>query len=102
MKSILRITVLLFGLMVATSAAIAGQQAYRLHVDGMSCPFCAYGIEKQLGKVKGVQQVDVDIATGTVTVTMAESATLDEATAQKAVKEAGFSLHGFLQAPSAP
>ena len=102
MKRILMTTLLLLGLMVATSVAIAGQQAYRLRVDGLSCPFCAYGIEKKLGEVKGVQQVEVDIATGTVAVTMAEGATLDEATAKRSVKEAGFSLRGFQQTPSAP
>lgn len=77
------------------SAAFAAQLAYGLRVDGLSCPFCAYGIEKKLGAVKGVQRVEVDIASGTVTVTMAKGATLDEATAKKAVEEAGFSLRGL-------
>lgn len=87
--------------LIMTTAALAGQQAYKLRVDGLSCPFCAYGIEKKLGAVKGVQRIEVDIATGIVTVTMVEGATLDEASARKAVKEAGFSLRSFEQAQAA-
>lgn len=77
------------------SSTFAAQLAYKVQVDGLACPFCAYGIEKKLGAVTGVQKIDVDIASGTVNVTMAEDATLDEATAKKAVKEAGFSMRSF-------
>lgn len=101
MTRILNVTGLMLGLMMM-AAALAGQPAYKLRVDGLSCPFCAYGIEKKLGAVKGVQRIEVDIVSGTVTVTMAEGATLDEATAKKAVKEAGFSLRGLEQAHAAP
>jgi mercuric ion binding protein len=83
------------------SSALSAQLAYKVQVDGLACPFCAYGIEKKLGAVAGVEKIDVDIASGTVNVTMAEGATLDEATAKKAVKEAGFSMRSFKQAPSA-
>lgn len=94
-KSALQTTLLLLSIMIATSAAVAGQQAYKLRVDGLACPFCAYGVEKKLGAVKGVQRIEVDIGSGTVTVTMAEGAKLDESAARKAVTEAGFSLQSF-------
>lgn len=79
---------------LAASAAPA-QQAYRIHVDGLACPFCAYGIEKKLAAIEGVERVDTDIASGTVSVTMAKGATLDEAIADQAVRAAGFSLRRF-------
>ena len=82
------------GLLLAASGAHT-QAAYRIHVDGLACPFCAYGIEKKLGALDGVARVETDIATGTVAVTMAGEATLYEATARRAVKEAGFSLRRF-------
>ena len=88
--------------MMTATAALAGQLSYKLRVDGLACPFCAYGIEKKLGAVKGVQRTEVDIASGTVTVTMIEGATLDEAVAKKAVKEAGFSLRSIEQVQTAP
>lgn len=101
-KRILQIGVIAIGLMLGMAPAVAAPQTYKLHVDGLSCPFCAYGIEKKLGAVKGVQRIEVDIASGAVAVTMAEGATLDEAAAKKAVKEAGFSLRKFEQLQSAP
>jgi mercuric ion binding protein len=91
---------IMLGLIMMT-AALAGQPSYKLRVDGLSCPFCAYGIEKKLGAIKGVQRTEVDISSGTVTVTMAENASLDEAAAKKAVKEAGFSLRSFEEVQAA-
>lgn len=95
MKSFLQRTVLVLGLVLMSVSAFAAQQAYKLHVDGLACPFCAYGIEKKLNAIKGVQGVGVDIASGSVNVTMAEGASLDEATAKQAVKDAGFTLRKF-------
>lgn len=95
MKSFWQRTVLILGLVLMSVSAFAAQQAYKLHVDGLACPFCAYGIEKKLNAIKGVQGVGVDIASGTVNVTMAEGASLDEATAKQAVKDAGFTLRKF-------
>ncbi len=87
--------VLVLGLALISASTFAAQQAYKLRVDGLACPFCAYGVEKKLNAIKGVEGIGVDIASGTVTVTMAEGASLDEATAKQAVKDAGFTLRGF-------
>lgn len=94
--------VIALALALFSSSVLAAQAAWLLRVDGLSCPFCAYGIEKKLGAVKGVQRVEVDIASGTVTVTMAKGATLDEASAKKAVRDAGFSLRSLEQTRTAP
>ena len=80
---------------IAAGAQNATPPIYTLHADGLACPFCAYGIEKQLSKIDGVEQIDVDIESGTITLTMAEGASLDEATARKAVEAAGFTLRDF-------
>lgn len=82
-------------LLLGAAGAAAAETAYRLQVAGLSCPFCAYGLEKRLSKLDGVRGIEVDLAGGAVEVRMAEGARLDEATARKAVKEAGFSLDGF-------
>ena len=42
-------------------AALAADKSYVLGVDGLACPFCAYGIEKRLNKVDGVTGVEVDV-----------------------------------------
>ena len=74
---------------------LAAPTQYELSVDGLACPFCAYGIEKKLNATDGVENIFIDINAGTVTVTMAESASMSEDTAKQIVKDAGFTLAGF-------
>ncbi len=81
--------------MLISAATLAAPQVYELRIDGLACPFCAYGIEKKLGAIEGVERIDVDIRAGNVTVTTADGATFDETTAKQAIEAAGFSLRGF-------
>ena len=74
-------------------------EVYRLTVDGLACPFCAYGVEKKLGAVEGVEELDIDINGGVIWVTMAGETVLDEAAAKQAVEDAGFTLRHFEPAP---
>lgn len=82
-------------LLFATTAAIADAKVYKLYVDGLACPFCAYGIEKKISGLDGVEKIDIDIDTGLIAVTLANGASLNETTARQAVDEAGFSLRKF-------
>ena len=88
---------LAFGLslFMLAGAALADSHVYRLYVDGLACPFCAYGVEKKVGGLDGVEKVEIEIGEGVVAVTLAEGATLDEATAKQAIDEAGFTLRKF-------
>ncbi len=70
---------------------------YSLGVDGLACPFCAYGIEKKLSEIDGVEETEVDIRSGQVIVTMTEGASLSEDRARQAVNDAGFTLRAFAQ-----
>ncbi|MGE0278064.1 MAG: heavy-metal-associated domain-containing protein [Nitrospiraceae bacterium] len=80
-----------------TTAAFATGPSYRIEVAGLACPFCAYGIEKKLNAVEGVERLETNIKEGTVIVTMKDGVTLDKSTAEQAVKDAGFTLNGFKQ-----
>ncbi len=86
--------VLALTLLTAT-ASLADSHVYKLYVDGLACPFCAYGVEKKVGGLDGVEKVAIEIEDGIVAVTLAAGATLDEATAKQAVDEAGFTLRKF-------
>lgn len=88
-------------LAVVWGAPLQAQDAkpvYTLYADGLACPFCAYGIEKQLIAIEGVETVETDLKAGTVTVTMRDGAPLDEPLARKAVEAAGFTLRDFKRA----
>ena len=94
MRTLLAALVIAFA--IPAGLAVAGEKAtYAIGVDGLACPFCAYGIEKQLGRIAGVETVLTDIESGTVAVTMEEGATLEEAAATNAVEDAGFTLRSF-------
>lgn len=93
----LRSLVLIVVLSAASAPALASPMVYELGVDGLGCPFCAYGVEKQLNSVEGVEKVDVHIERAVVVVTMDAEAALDEDTAKQAVEDAGFSLRSFEQ-----
>lgn len=88
---------------MVTSSAMAQGPVYEIRVDGLSCPFCAYGIEKQLSKLDGVQEVETDIQQGRMLIRAQDGKALAKAQVEQAVKKAGFSLRSFRQLePEAP
>ncbi len=95
MKRIVRTTAFALSLFLLPVIAFAAPAQYQLRVDGLACPFCAYGIEKELKRTDGVERIRIDINAGTVTVTMAEGATMTKDQAGRIVEDAGFTLGGF-------
>ncbi|MEU0564609.1 heavy-metal-associated domain-containing protein [Nonomuraea sp. NPDC005983] len=59
-------------------------------VKGMTCGHCVSSVTEEVGQVPGVAGVEVDLATGLVTVT-GEGA-LDDAAIAAAVEEAGYEV----------
>ncbi len=59
-------------------------------VKGMSCPFCAFGVEKKLKLVDGVDEVTVEMKDGTATLVAEEGQSLDIGQIRKAVRASGF------------
>lgn len=78
-------------LMLSTGLGLANTK-YVLRVDGLSCPFCAYGLEKKLKKVDNVDSVSILMDKGEAVVTAEDGSTISERALRKAVKDAGFSL----------
>ena len=63
-----------------------------LRVDGMSCPFCAYGLEKHLTALDAVDSVVVRISDGLVQIREVDGKVLSDEILKKTVSDAGFSL----------
>lgn len=59
-------------------------------VEGMTCEHCVASVTEELSEIGGVEGVDVDLATGNVTVTSA--APLDLEAVRAAIDEAGYDL----------
>ena len=73
-------------------------EVYRLQVDGLACPFCAYGVEKKLSAAAGVKKLDILMNEGEVVVTTEEGAGFNEELARRLVADSGFTLRGFSRA----
>lgn len=61
-------------------------------VVGMTCGHCVSSVSEEVGAIRGVEQVAVDLETGSLTVTA--TAPVDEAAVRAAVEEAGYTLAG--------
>jgi len=59
-------------------------------VTGMTCGHCVASVTEEVQEIPGVENVDVVLASGSLTVTSAEP--VDDAAVQAAVEEAGYQL----------
>lgn len=71
--------VLFFGQTTVKAQSKADHVYIKIEVNGMACPYCAYGMEKELKKVSGVDDVKIQLKEG-----LAYIATLKK---QKPLKE---------------
>lgn len=86
----------------AALPAHAAVKSLTVRVDGLACPFCAYGVEKKLKKITEIETLTIDIDAGQIGITvrpgvrLAASGQDDRAGAglvariRKAVREGGF------------
>jgi copper chaperone len=58
-------------------------------VQGMTCSHCVLSVREEVSEVAGVSAVDVDLASGRLTVTGAD---VDEQAVRAAVAEAGYEV----------
>jgi len=65
-----------------------------IKVEGLYCPFCSYGLEKQVKKIKGFKSVQINIKEGTAEIEFKPGAKVSEKAILTAVEDAGFDLDG--------
>ncbi|MCH7880448.1 MAG: heavy-metal-associated domain-containing protein [Proteobacteria bacterium] len=76
----------------------AGTQ-YDIRVDGLACPFCAYGIEKKFIGTEGVESVDIDIKNGLVIVKTREGKSFGEDQLKSIIDDTGFTMKSMSEKP---
>ncbi len=89
-KRTLAVLALIALLIAPLTASAEGPVRVTARVDGLSCPFCAYGIEKKVKKIEGVRDIRVDIKGGTVTVIYEDRKFFARKRLERAIKDAGF------------
>jgi len=75
--------------------AMAEGQRYSIRVDGLACPYCAYGIEKKLKKISGLSNIKVNLKKGVVTVDASKDTVLTESQMKTLFKDAGFTYRSM-------
>ena len=65
-------------------------ESITLKVDGLSCPFCAYGLSKELKKVAGVKDTKIFVDAGRVELVVEQGKPVDIEKLPKAVRSGGF------------
>lgn len=65
-------------------------QKIMIKVEGLYCPFCAYGLEKNLKKLKGFKKVEVNLKHGVAELHIEPGVTVTDKAIQQAVEDAGF------------
>ena len=76
---------------VPLSVFSAEQKVIEIPVKGMSCPFCAYGVEKHISKMPSVEKCEVSSTEGIARITLAPGVDLDVQALKSAVIDSGFS-----------
>ena len=61
-----------------------------IEVDGLACPFCAYGLEKNLKQIEGVESIAINIDEGSVLLGIADGIQISESVVIEKIKAAGF------------
>lgn len=69
-------------------------------VPGLSCPFCAYGLEKRLRQeIEDLSDLEIEAATGKVTFRVADGSALSDEDLRTIVRKAGFSVEELERRP---
>lgn len=100
-------TLILFLIMAMTAFGAQAQESndsqfkgsIKIEVDGLSCPFCAYGLEKNLKKVKGVGNIKIDVDNAFVLIDILDGKSIGEKLLRKSITDAGFTPRDISSRP---
>ena len=90
MKKSIIVSALLMLMVVFSAVAQEGKDKFMVQVDGLGCPFCAYGLEKKFKEFKGIKNVKIDIETGDFSFSYPAEKALTLTDVEKQVEKAGY------------
>ena len=86
----------LLAMVLLVAPAWAQVESATVAVDGLACPFCAYGVEKRLKKVGGVDSVRISFRDNEATLSAKNNESVAVGEIPRAIKKAGFT-HGAIE-----
>ena len=88
MKPVIKMILIMF--LLGISSTLAQSSEVKVRVDGLSCPFCAYGLEKKLNDLDGVDSIFIDFEEGLVLMQVTDLENISEEEIRTKIEEAGF------------
>ena len=88
MKPVIKMILIIF--LLGISSTLAQSSEVKVRVDGLSCPFCAYGLEKKLNDLEGVESINIDFEEGLVVMQVTDPGNISEEEIRGKIEEAGF------------
>ena len=88
MKPVIKMILIIF--LLGISSTLAQSSEVKVRVDGLSCPFCAYGLEKKLNELDGVESINIDFEEGLVVLQVTNSENISEEEIRTKIEKAGF------------
>ncbi len=86
-----KIALALVGAVAISGPALADPHAVlEIEIQGMTCPFCAYGITKNLTKLPGVDKAQVSLNSQKARVVMKAGRSPNEQRIREVILDAGF------------
>ena len=82
-------------LVTLTMPVWAAEIRYELRVDGLACPYCAYGIEKKIKALDGVDKESIQIQLNEGVVVFEADTLISEGRLKRLINDAGFTLRGL-------
>jgi len=84
------ITVIAFTSISNKVIAQSDRDQIEVQVDGLGCPFCAYGLEKKFKELKGIKDVKIEMETGVFNFSYPSEKALSLETVESQVDKAGY------------
>lgn len=88
------IIIFLTGILIFSLGVFAPSQAQvekvEIRVDGLACPFCAYGLEKKLKELEGVDKVQINVDKGLAVLENKQDKSIAVDMLESVVQDAGF------------
>lgn len=97
-RIIISVLILFFGFMnisiLEAQKKNKSMDEFTVQVDGLGCPFCAYGLEKKIKQLKGIKKVKIDMEEAIMSFKYPSEMELSIAAVEKQVDEAGYTAVG--------
>jgi len=93
---------ILFSISLFAQSETSKERVYiKIEVKGMACPYCAYGMEKELKNISGVDKVTIELKEGFAYISTPNQQKPSKESLEKIINDAGFTF-GLIEYKESP